>query len=413
MSRVPCRSSSSRPVVATAALLFNKGLGKACVHTNTRQLSSSLYSSRCLLLDRWMNQSLGGGVVKTSCVHNTRLHRSKTRIYTSASQCAQDRLVDRTLEIMRDMGSKVLDGIVSNILLVWWMLPYCLRAWFKVMCCTKSQAWPPQYNRRHVLLPLSTFLTGKPKSKRHMARSLGIDELGRSHKLARRYFHSWMIEELIGMGIQNRALYLEALMHPSALKPEQRHLSYERLEYLGDAALELAVREMLMDRIPTADEGISTFQTQALVRGDTISMISAWIGLDKFIVTNAYSMRSSLLKSPSILCDAFEALLGAIYIEKGLNAVKCFLERVYTECPLIDWDQFTLERNFVTELQRKANEGGYSIPQYITVYTPDAPYTVQVFLNGCLGGDGSSHDLRIAKQIAAKSTLDIMACNSQ
>jgi len=308
--------------------------------------------------------------------------------------------------IMRDIVIKIYDGIISNILLVWWMLPFRLRAWLKVLCCTKTPAWPPAYDRRHVLVPLSRFLTGKSKTKKHRARSLGIDELGRSHKLAENEFRSWMIEELIGMGIQNKALYLSALMHPSALKPEQRYLSYERLEYLGDAAMELAVREMLLDRIPTADEGILTFQTQALVRGDTVSMISAWIGLDKFIVTNAYSMRNSLLKSPSILCDAFEALLGAIYIDKGLEAVKRFLEKVYIECPLIDWDQFTLERNFVTELQRKASELEYNVPQYITVYSPEVPYTVEVFLNGRSWGTGSSHDLRIAKQIAAKGTLD-------
>lgn len=365
-------------------------------------------SSKRLVVERH-----GGGLLVThvgisSCRVGVKQYASaENRLCVCASQCAQDVVGQWNWVMVRDMVHKVYDTVVSRILLLWRMLPFGLRAWIK-MCCGRTPPWPPAVARRHVLLPLSVFLTGKSKTKRHRARSLGIDELGRSHKVAHKYFQSWMIEELIGMGIQNKEVYLHALMHPSALEPERRHLSYERLEYLGDAAMELAVREMLLDRIPTADEGILTFQTQALVRGDTVSMVSAWVGLDKFVVTNAYSMRSSLLKSPSILCDAFEALLGALYIDKGLDAVKHFLARIYTECPLIDWDQFTLERNFVAELQKKASEMDCSVPQYVIVYQDDVPYTVEVFLNGHLWGSGSSHDLRIAKHIAAKATLDSM-----
>lgn len=346
------------------------------------------------------------GRIAVCCSHSA----SPKRGVVSASQCAQEDEVSRTVSIVRDLLYRMYGGMMSGILWMWWILPYTLRAWLRSVWCGEQPVWPPTYNRRHVLMPLSVFMTTETsKSKRHRAKSLGIDKSGRSHKAAQKYFQSWMIEELLGMGVQNKQLYLNALMHPSALEPEQRYLSYERLEYLGDAVMELAVREMLMDRIPMADEGILTFQTQALVRGDAVSMISAWIGLDKFIITNAYSLRKSLLKSPSILCDAFEALLGAIYVDKGLDAVKLFLTRVYTECPMIQWDQFDLERNFVTELQKRASDLDVpSVPQYITVCNNDVPYTVQVCLNGSPRGVGSSHDLRLAKQIAARAALESM-----
>lgn len=340
-----------------------------------------------------------------------RCMRERKRVMVSASRvCAISQQCSTTHGILASIWQRlhvVHETCMSCALIVWWMLPYVVRRWLREVFSVPT-TWPCVNDQRHILTPLSMFLTSTSKVKRRQAESLGIDKLGRSYKVAHTYFQSWMIEELIGMGIPPKSYqtYLQALMHPSALEPGQRHVSYERLEYLGDAVMELAVREMLLERIPTADEGILTFQTQAFVRGDVVSMISAWIGLDKFIMTNVYSMRTSLLQSPSILCDAFEALLGAMYLDKGLGAVKEFLARVYTECPLIDWDQFVLERNYVSDLSRVASELEYNVPQYITMYEDDIPFTVQVFLDGHPQGVGVSHDLRIAKQIAAQSTLD-------
>lgn len=64
----------------------------------------------------------------------------------------------------------------------------------------------------------------------------------------------WQLEMLLGCGLRNASLYRRALIHPTALLPEARVASFERLEYLGDAVLELCTRQLLMDRAPTADE---------------------------------------------------------------------------------------------------------------------------------------------------------------
>ena len=322
------------------------------------------------------------------------------------------------------LGSSYMHRMVqfctSLLYTLWRMLPYRLRS-----CLKREGHWPPQCTRRHILEPFSLFLTQKNKKKRPAPEAIGVDTLGRSFETAQLYFERWMIEELIDMGIRQGSLgvYRSALTHPSALDPEKRFLSYERLEYLGDAVLELVVRGLLMKRITHADEGILTFQTQAMVKGDAVSAYSAWLGLDKFIMTNAYSMRSSLLESPSILCDAFEALVGAIYVDKGLDAAERFLKGVFTQCPYVDWDSLTLEKNYVAELSRKAvNELEYTMPRYIPIHSQECYrfangsssvllYWQQVYMGGSLWGIGQSFDERIAQQLAAKATLDMLPSN--
>jgi ribonuclease-3 len=264
------------------------------------------------------------------------------------------------------------------------------------------------------MLRLSNFLSAKSKADRPKLTTVGLDQCGRSVS-AFNALENWRLEELIGMGIRDTELYKCALTHPAAVKPSMRFKSYERLEYLGDAVLELAMRDILLERIPEADEGILTFQCQALTKGDSIRVCAAWLGLDKWILTNVFSMKQSLLQSPSVLGDAFEALVGAIYKDKGLSAAKGFVIRVFSQCPFTDFDRLTLESNYHTELSRKLSSLGYTVPMYITLDArqqpvfPNGPaavlYTEQVYVNGRLHGIGRAYDQRIAQQFAAKSTL--------
>ena len=298
--------------------------------------------------------------------------------------------------------------------LVWRGLPF----WFRktIQRPFGRASWPPSISRRHVVEPLSRFLTHGKTASAPSREAVGVDKRGRCDK-ALENVQAWMIEDLIDMGIRPHKLqlYKAALTHRSAVDEDKRDLSYERFEYLGDAVLELVVRNMLFERIPTADEGILTFQAQSLVRGDSLSAYAAWMGLDKYVMTNAYSLRRSLLHSPSILCDAFEALIGAIYTDKGLEAAKQFLHKVFINCPFVEYDSLTLDSNFVTDLSRLSHKRGYTHPQYINIDTQDCYsflngstiryYTEQVYMNGTLHGIGQSFDQRLAQQFAARATL--------
>jgi len=310
------------------------------------------------------------------------------------------------------LGMKAI--FVSWVLSLWRTLPYAARKWITNRLQLGSIEWPPMYSRRHVMLRLSKFLSAKSKADRPKLNTVGLDHCGRSIS-AFNALENWRLEELIGMGIRDTELFKCALTHPAAVKPSMRFKSYERLEYLGDAVLELAMRDILLERVPEADEGILTFQCQALTKGDSIRLCAAWLGLDKWILTNVFSMKNSLLQSPSVLGDAFEALVGAIYKDKGLSAAKEFLIRVFSQCPFTDFDRLTLESNYHAELSRKLCSMGYTVPMYLTLDARQQPafhngpvailYTEQVYVNGRLHGIGQAYDQRIAQQFAAKNTL--------
>ena len=304
--------------------------------------------------------------------------------------------------------SRWMSRLYAMMQALWRLLPYRLRA----LVVGHTTTWPPVYTRRHVVPPLSALLTAKRKQDRPRLQDVGVDTQGRSTSLPLDKLERWRLEELMGTGVCNVLLYRSALTHPTALKPEQRLMSYERLEFLGDSVIELVCRQMLMERNPYADEGILTFQTQAMVKGDSISTYSAWLGLDKWILTNAFSLKRSLLESPSVLGDSFEALVGALYLDKGLRAARIFLERLFLQCPYSDWNVLNLQSNYCTDLIKIAISLGCSHPFYMTLDVEEVhgfPYTVkwteQVVVNGVPCGIGQAFDQRISQQIAARNTI--------
>lgn len=125
------------------------------------------------------------------------------------------------------------------------------------------------------------------------------------------------------MGIRPTRLpmYVQALTHPSACI--NRTDSFERLELLGDGVLTLVAREMLLERLPSANEGMITIQTSALVSNECISSIAQWLGIGRYIRGHCIDTDNSR----GILCDSFEALVGAVYLDKGLEGARAFITR--------------------------------------------------------------------------------------
>ena len=163
------------------------------------------------------------------------------------------------------------------------------------------------------------------------------------------------------MGIRPAHLptYHRALTHPSAVV--NRADSFERLELLGDGVLTLVARELLLERLPSANEGMITIQTSALVSNECISSIAQWLGVGRYIRGHCIDADNSR----GILCDSFEALVGAVYTDKGLEGARAFITRVLKACPFAELDSMRLERNYVAELkllarsrQRGGSDGG-------------------------------------------------------
>ena len=136
------------------------------------------------------------------------------------------------------------------------------------------------------------------------------------------------LERIVGFDIDDPSLFLKALRHRSTLSQEkyETYDSYERLEFLGDAVLDLIAAEILFNDYPEKDEGFLTKVRAKLVRGDTLSQLSVKLGLDELMELGERNGQSAISKS--ILADAFESIIAAIYITKGYGNAYDFVHKV-------------------------------------------------------------------------------------
>ena len=144
------------------------------------------------------------------------------------------------------------------------------------------------------------------------------------------------LEQKIGYSFKNRALLQTALTHSSYAN--ERHdsacQSYERLEFLGDAVLDSVVGEIVFRHFPGKREGFLTTARSKIVKRDTLGKLAVQIGLDKLV-----QYQGSMQPHNSYVAgNAFEALVGAVYLDRGYNACRRFVERRILE-HLIDIDK--------------------------------------------------------------------------
>lgn len=304
-------------------------------------------------------------------------------------------------------------------LAVYRTLPYSFRRTF-------HSSWPPKITEYHVSPIINQlFLEPDGFNKATLAHA-GFDSQGRCTVPGRQLHDlpAWRIEQLLGCGIRNTKLYRSALTHPTALAPEARVYSYERLEYLGDAVLELCTREMLMKKAPDAHEGQLTTQGQIIVAGSMVNKYAEWMGLNKWVICNAYSLRNDGLRaSPHILGDAFEALLGALYADRGLEAARELLMRVLTQCPSVQWVNEGESRDFKGTLLKLSHQRKVPLPQYQVLSAHPKRYkdtavrkkywTVQVEFDGQVMGSASSFEKSEAERIAARQALVALGALSE
>ncbi|HBQ61296.1 MAG TPA: ribonuclease III, partial [Balneolaceae bacterium] len=134
------------------------------------------------------------------------------------------------------------------------------------------------------------------------------------------------LERIVGFQIDDPSLFLKALRHRSTLSQEkyETYDSYERLEFLGDAVLDLIAAEILFNKYPEKDEGFLTKVRAKLVRGDTLTIFSKELGLEDLM---ELAENGGGKVSKSILADAFESIIAAIYITHGYKDAYQFVDR--------------------------------------------------------------------------------------
>ena len=155
------------------------------------------------------------------------------------------------------------------------------------------------------------------------------------------------IKEIVGFWPKDTALYRLALRHSSAypFRKKRGERNNERLEYLGDAVLDLVVAEALFYRFPTDDEGHLTKLRSALVSRNNLNKVADELGLPNKVVANLMGNQSE-----SIYGDALEALFGACYLDHGLKKTQFFIIRTIVEPFISNEELLTSTLNYKSEV---------------------------------------------------------------
>jgi ribonuclease-3 len=209
---------------------------------------------------------------------------------------------------------------------------------------------------------------------------------------------------------RDQDLLSQALTHSSYIYENRQNgiENNQRLEFLGDAVLGLAVSDFLYRNYPDHDEGELTKLRAALVCEPSLARTAKSLDLGNCLKMGKGEERSGGRERPSILADAFEALLGAIYLDQGL--VKASELSLKLLDPLIkDVLEGRLDRDFKTELQEIVQQRGSEQVQY-TILREEGPdhhkiFTAGVLYKGELAGIGCGRSKKEAEQQAAKSAL--------
>ncbi len=217
------------------------------------------------------------------------------------------------------------------------------------------------------------------------------------------------ISDLLGYEFADHALLELALTHSSFSHEGDGGRGNERLEFLGDAVLDLAVSQILYGVHPEWDEGDLTRTRAGLVNQKSLAEQARNLELGRFLKLGRTETRSGGCEKDSILANCFEAVTGAIYLDGGLAPVEDFVRRVYGSA--LAHDAARQRRDVKTEFQEWAHARFQQTPRYETVGDSgtdgdDARFAVAVSVGGDVWGRGVGRSKRVAESAAAAEALN-------
>jgi ribonuclease-3 len=220
-------------------------------------------------------------------------------------------------------------------------------------------------------------------------------------------------EAALSLEFRNKALLQRALTHRSYLNenPDYPLDDNERLEFLGDAVLDFITAEYLYHRFPEMAEGRLTNLRSALVRTERLAHFAGMLNLGEFLFLGRGEEESGGRRRPAILCDAFEALVGAIYLDKGIEATQAFVHRLI-EPSLEQILASDADKDAKSQLQEVAQSHYQLTPTYRTVKEqgPDhaKEFTVEALIGDRIYGVGEGFSKQSAAQAAAQQALEVL-----
>ncbi|OFZ96483.1 MAG: ribonuclease III [Betaproteobacteria bacterium RIFCSPLOWO2_02_FULL_62_17] len=213
------------------------------------------------------------------------------------------------------------------------------------------------------------------------------------------------LQEVIGYRFENADLLREALTHRSFGQPHN-----ERLEFLGDSVLNCVVSGELFSRYRDLKEGELSRLRAHHVRQESLYRVARKLDLGCFLLLGEGELKSGGITRPSILADAFEALIGAVYLDGGFPVAQSVLRKLL-EAPLRENDAESFGKDPKTLLQEHLQGRRLGLPKYSVVSTRgaahDQEFEVECLVDGLsLRTLGSGSSRRVAEQQAAQRAFE-------
>ena len=216
---------------------------------------------------------------------------------------------------------------------------------------------------------------------------------------------------ILGFYPRNIRFYKQALLHKSSsVKGEHgKWINNERLEFLGDAILDAVVGDVVFRRFEGKKEGFLTNARSKIVQRETLNKVAVEIGLHKLI---KYSIHANNSHNNNMCGNAFEALIGAIYLDRGYNCCMQFMqERILDKFISVDSIAYT-EVNFKSKLiewtQKNKISISFELLEQGSEQNGTPTFSSQVFLQNIQCGCGKGYSKKESQQIAAKETLEML-----
>lgn len=217
-------------------------------------------------------------------------------------------------------------------------------------------------------------------------------------------------QDRIGIQFKQEDLLLQAFTHSSYVN-EHRKKPYEdneRLEFLGDAVLELTVSQFLFAKFPTMSEGELTKLRAAIVCEPSLVSFANELSFGSLVLLGKGEEITGGRTRPALLADVFEAFVGALYLDQGLEAVQKFLEK--TVFPKINAGAFSHVMDYKSQLQELVQQDGTGTIEYKVLQEKgpahNREFVSQVMLNGVEIGRGTGRSKKEAEQYAAQMALE-------
>lgn len=213
----------------------------------------------------------------------------------------------------------------------------------------------------------------------------------------------------LGLKYRDILIFTRALTHRSYLNEHQDALEdNERLEFLGDAVLDFLVGEWLYNRFPEMEEGDLTQMRSALVQTNQLAAFTRQLEMEKAIRLGKGEINNGGKYRNSLLCDVFEAFIGALYLDQGMDSVKGFIYPLleHAAAEIIETHR---NEDPKSKLQEWAQANGFTPPRYSTINIegPDheKSFEVEVKINNQIMGFGKAKSKQSAEKIAAACAI--------